>query len=101
MQVQCLWVSLGKIKPVIMCHLSKDHHSLVPDVRVRNQHTIFKARVEGGSPRSTQKSCIVTARCGIIKEARCRKSEVVWIQAMTGIDLASTIYKMCEVGQIT
>lgn len=44
MQVQCFRVSLGKIKPAVMCHLARDHHSLVPDIRVRNQDPCSRPR---------------------------------------------------------
>lgn len=65
MRVQHFGVSLGKTKPVIMRHLSKDHHSPVTDISVRNQDTIFKSQVEGVSPNSMKKSCIFTARWGM------------------------------------
>lgn len=64
---------------------------------------MFKAQVEEGvSPRSTQKSCIFTARRGLYQWGTCcRKSRVFWIQSNTGLDLDSTTYKPHEVGQIT
>lgn len=65
MRVQHFGVSLGTIKPVIMCHLSKDHHSPVSDISVRNQDTTFKSQVEGVSLKSMKKSCIFAARWGM------------------------------------
>ena len=64
-ELNVLGVSLGTIKPVITCHLSKDHHSLIPDISVRNQGTIFKAHVVGISPTSIPKSCVFTDRHGM------------------------------------